>query len=170
MFMDKETDDRLTFTILMAEDDHDDQNSAREAFEAAKLVNELHIVEDGQELIDYLTFANGYTEENAPRPGLILLDLKMPRKDGREALAEIKADPKLRTIPVVILTASEKDERKCRGDDLDAAGYIAKPISYRGLVDLVGSLAGYWIELVALPGKSFGSAVTQNPRDKRAAA
>ncbi len=165
--MDKENEDRQTFHILMAEDDHDDQNSAREAFEAVKLVNELHIVEDGQELIDYLTLANDYTEENAPRPGLILLDLKMPRKDGREALAEIKADPKLFTIPVVIMTASKKDERKCRGDGLDVAGYIAKPISFRGLVETVKSLAGYWIELVAVPGKSFGSAVTQNPRDTR---
>ncbi len=170
MFMDTETDDRLTFTILMAEDDHDDQKSALEAFEAVKLVNELHIVEDGQELIDYLTFTNGYTAENAPRPGLILLDLKMPRKDGREALAEIKADPKLRTIPVVIMTASKRDKRKCRADDLGAAGYIAKPVSVRGLVDMVGSLAGYWIELVAVPGRSFGQAITQNPRDKRASA
>ena len=165
-----ETDDRQTFHILMAEDDHGDQKLAREAFEAAKLVNELHIVEDGQELIDYLTFANGYTAKNAPRPGLILLDLKMPRKDGREALAEIKADPKLCTIPVVIMTASKRDERKCRKNDLAAAGYIAKPVTFGGLVEMVRSLGGYWIELVAVPDKSFGPAITQNPRDKRASA
>ncbi len=170
MFTDTETDDRQTFHILMAEDDHDDQKSALEAFEAAKLVNELHIVEDGQELIDYLTLANGYTEENAPRPGLILLDLTLPRKNGHEALDEIKADPKLRTIPVVIMAASKEAEQKCRAAGLDAAGYIAKPISYQGLVEVVKSLAGYWIELVAVPGKSFQSAVKQNTREKRQSA
>lgn len=164
------TKGRQTFHILMAEDDHDDQELAREAFKGVKLVNELHIVEDGQKLIHYLSRKKGYNEKNAPRPGLILIDLNLPKKDGRKALAEIKADPKLSTIPVVIMTTSKEDEDKFRKEDLGAASYITKPVTFRGLVNTVKSLPGYWVELISLSDESFGSAVTQNPRDKRASA
>ena len=87
----------------------------------------------------------------APRPGLILLDLNMPRKDGREALQEIKADPELRRIPVVVLTTSKADEDICRTYDVGANSYITKPVTFEGLVDVVRALGRYWVEIVALP-------------------
>ncbi|MDO6427686.1 response regulator [Thalassotalea sp. 1_MG-2023] len=138
--------------ILMADDDEDDRLLAQDALIESKVLNELHFVEDGVELIEYLTHEGKFQDsENAPRPGLILLDLNMPRKDGREALKEIKANPALRSIPVVILTTSKQEEDMVKGYDLGAASYITKPVNFEGLVELMKTLGKYWVEFVELP-------------------
>ena len=139
-------------TILVADDDPDDRQLTREAFEEAKLVNDLRFVEDGIELLDYLQRRGKYVDPaNSPRPGIILLDLNMPRKDGREALAEMKADPRLKTIRVIIMTTSKAEEDILRTYDLSASSYITKPVSFEGLVDVVRTLGKYWLEIVELP-------------------
>lgn len=139
--------------ILMAEDDPDDRLLVREAFEESRLLNELRFVEDGEELLDYLRRQKGYADpESAPKPGLILLDLNMPRKDGREALREIKADPELRRIPIVVMTTSRAEEDIFRSYDMGASSYISKPVTFERLVELMKSLGNYWIEFVELPG------------------
>lgn len=139
--------------ILMAEDDPDDRLLVREAFEESRLLNELRFVEDGEELLDYLRLQKGYADpESAPKPGLILLDLNMPRKDGREALREIKADPELRRIPIVVMTTSRAEEDIFRSYDMGASSYISKPVTFERLVELMKSLGNYWIEFVELPG------------------
>lgn len=143
--------------ILMADDDPDDREMTREAFEEAHLRNDLRFVEDGVELLDYLQRRGKYADPaTSPRPGLILLDLNMPRKDGREALQEIKADPALRKIRVVILTTSKADEDILRSYDLSAASYITKPVTFEALIDVVKTLGKYWLEIVELPGESNG--------------
>lgn len=139
--------------ILMAEDDPDDRLLVREAFEESRLLNELRFVEDGEELLEYLRQQGSYTDpESSPRPGLILLDLNMPRKDGREALREIKTDPALRRIPVVVMTTSQAEEDIFRSYDMGASSYIAKPVTFERLVELMKTLGNYWIEFVELPG------------------
>jgi CheY-like chemotaxis protein len=139
-------------TILMAEDDPEDRMIAKDGFEESKLANDLRFVEDGEELMDYLYRRGKYSDpELSPRPGLILLDLNMPRKDGREALAEIKADPKLRSIPVVVLTVSKAEEDILRSYDTGANSYITKPVTFGGLVDALKALSIYWFEIVELP-------------------
>lgn len=139
-------------TILMAEDDPEDRMIAKDGFEESKLANDLCFVEDGEELMDYLYRRGKYSDpEISPRPGLILLDLNMPRKDGREALAEIKADPKLRSIPVVVLTVSKAEEDILRSYDLGANSYITKPVTFAGLVEALKALSIYWFEIVELP-------------------
>lgn len=139
-------------TILMADDDPDDRLMAREAFEEVRLRNELHFVVDGEELIDYLRREGDYAPPaEAPRPGLLLLDLNMPKKSGLEALKEIKADPELRTIPVVILTTSRAEEDVVASYDLGVASFITKPMTFDGLVQALGLLGRYWLEVVELP-------------------
>ena len=138
-------------TILMAEDDPDDRLLAYEAFEESRLANELHLVEDGEELMNYLYHRGKYNEASAPRPGVILLDLNMPRKDGREALREIKADPDLRRIPVVVLTTTKAEEDILRTYDLGVNSFIVKPVTFSGLVEVMRSLGRYWFEIVELP-------------------
>lgn len=139
--------------ILMADDDPDDRMMATDALKKARVVNELRCVEDGEALMDYLHNRGEYGDtEKHPRPGLILLDLNMPRKDGREALREIKEDEKLRRIPVVILTTSEAEEDMVKTYDLGAASYIRKPVSFEALVELMQVLGRYWIEFVEIPG------------------
>ena len=148
-----------SITILMADDDPDDRQLTREAFEENHLANDLRFVEDGEELLDYLNRRGKYAAEGAaPVPGLILLDLNMPRKDGREALREIKADPRLKNIRVVILTTSKAEEDVIRSYDLSAASYITKPVTFESLVDVVKTLGKYWLEIVELPetGDSVG--------------
>lgn len=140
-----------SITILMADDDADDRMLATEAMRESRLNNDFRCVEDGQELMDYLTHRGKYAGANAPRPGLILLDLNMPRKDGRQALAEIKSDPDLRRIPVVILTTSKTEEDVLRTYDLGANSYIAKPVTFDGLVEIVRTLGQYWFTIVELP-------------------
>jgi CheY-like chemotaxis protein len=143
---------RKPITILMAEDDADDRMLVKDAFRESRLGNDLFFVQDGEELMDYLLHQDEYANAaSAPRPGLILLDLNMPRKDGREALVEIKADPNLRRIPVVVLTTSKAEEDILRTYDLGAAGFITKPVTFEGLVEVVKSLGKYWFEIVELP-------------------
>ena len=138
--------------ILMADDDPDDRLMAGKALQEAHLKNGLYFVEDGEELMDFLRHKGKYCAvESYPLPGLILLDLNMPKKDGREALAEIKADPALHRIPVVILTTSSAEEDICRTYDLGANSYITKPVSFQGLADAVKVLNSYWFQLVKLP-------------------
>lgn len=143
---------RKTITILMADDDEDDRMFAQDALVEARLANHIDFVEDGEELMDYLRHRGKYDNGNGPRrPGLILLDLNMPRKDGREALKEIKADPKLRQIPVVVLTTSKAQEDIFRTYDLGVSSFITKPVSFEGLVDIMKTLSKYWFEIVTLP-------------------
>ena len=139
-------------TILMADDDVDDREMAREAFAENHVANDIRFVEDGVELMNYLKRAGKYKDPaSSPRPGLILLDLNMPKKDGREALAEIKADPKLQRIPVVVLTTSKQEEDIFRSYQLHANSYITKPVTFEALVQVVSTLGKYWLEIVELP-------------------
>ncbi len=143
---------RRHVTILMAEDDPDDRLLAREAFEESRLANDLRFVEDGRELMDYLRGQGAYASgELPPRPGLILLDLNMPRKDGREVLAELKSDPDLKTIPVVVLTTSKAEEDVVRSYELGVNSFITKPVRFEGLLQVIRSLGHYWLEIVDLP-------------------
>lgn len=139
-------------TILLADDDPDDRMLAKDAFEESRLHNNFEMVEDGEDLMDYLLSRGKYSGDSAkPRPGLILLDLNMPRKDGREALREIKSDPELRRIPIVILTTSKSEEDILRTYDLGASSFITKPVTFEGLVEVVKTLGKYWFDLVELP-------------------
>jgi CheY-like chemotaxis protein len=139
-------------TILLADDDPDDRQLTRDAFTQNRLVNELHTVEDGEELMDYLHRRNRYENlRGKPLPGLILLDLNMPRKDGREALKEMKADPILRRIPIVVLTTSKAEEDILRSYDLGVNSYVTKPVTFKSLVELIKVLGQYWFEVVELP-------------------
>ena len=136
----------------MAEDDADDRLMAREAFEECRLGNPLQFVGDGEELMDYLNRRGKYADDVLyPMPGLILLDLNMPRKDGREALREIKSDPALRDIPVVVLTTSkaEQDVADSYGDG--ANSFITKPVSFAALIEVVRTVGKYWLQIVDLP-------------------
>jgi two-component system response regulator len=139
-------------TILMADDDADDRDMASEAFAESHLANDLRFAEDGVELMDYLKRRGKYADPtSAPRPGIILLDLNMPKKDGREALAEIKADPALQNIPIIILTTSKQEEDILRSYQLHANSYITKPVTFDALVQVVTALGKYWLEIVELP-------------------
>jgi len=141
-----------SIVILMADDDADDRLLAKDALTECRISNELHFVENGEELLDYLLRRGRYTSlGDAPRPGLILLDLNMPKKDGREALKEIKADPELRKIPVVVLTTSRADTDIGRIYELGANSFISKPVSFDSLVDVMKILGRYWFEIVELP-------------------
>jgi CheY-like chemotaxis protein len=136
-------------TILMAEDNATDVMITKEALVHAKLLNTLHVVSDGIEAMDFLYRRGKYAK--APRPDLILLDLNMPRKDGREALREIKADPQLRRIPVIVLTTSQAEEDIARTYDLGASSFITKPRDFESLVSLVQTINSYWFETVLVP-------------------
>jgi two-component system response regulator len=135
--------------ILIAEDDPDDRVLTKEAFEESRLLNEVYFVEDGEELINYLERKGEYAE--AQRPNLILLDLNMPKKDGREALKEIKSNPDFRRIPIVVMTTSKAEEDIFRSYDCGASSYITKPVTFEGLVDVIKTLGKYWVEVVELP-------------------
>lgn len=138
--------------ILMAEDDPDDRLLSKEALEAAHLKNELRFVVDGEDLMDYLCNRGKYqNNDDSARPGIILLDLNMPRKDGREALAEIKADEQLRRIPIVVLTTSKSEEDILRSYDLGVSGYITKPVTLEDLIRVMKMIGQYWFEIVELP-------------------
>jgi CheY-like chemotaxis protein len=138
--------------ILMADDDSDDRMLVKDAFDESRLNNDLHFVEDGEQLIDYLYRRGNFAHlKGQPYPGLILLDLNMPKKDGREALAEIKSDPDLRRIPIVILTTSRAEEDILRTYDLGANSFITKPVTFESLVQVVQVLGNYWVEIVELP-------------------
>lgn len=144
---------RDALVVLVADDDDDDRFMLREAWTENRMANELRFVEDGDELMDYLRGRGAYAEAgSAPQPGLILLDLNMPRMDGREALEAIKADPALRRIPVVVLTTSKLEEDILRSYDLGVNSFISKPVSFDALVTTVRTLGQYWFEIVKLPG------------------
>lgn len=139
-------------TILMADDDEDDRLLTQDALRESRVLNSLYCVEDGVELLEYLRKEGKYANGTAcPRPSLILLDLNMPRMDGREALRNIKQDERLRSIPIVILTTSKQEEDMVRGYNLGAASYITKPVNFEGLVELMRTLGKYWVEFVELP-------------------
>lgn len=146
---------RTTVTILMADDDEDDCMLAQEALAESRLANDLHFVRDGEELMDYLYRRGKYQDPNSsPRPGLILLDLNMPRKDGREALKEIKGDFRLKHIPIVVLTTSKAEEDIYRSYELGANSFITKPVTFASLVEVMKTIGKYWFEIVELPLKA----------------
>ena len=154
-----------SIVILMADDDPYDRLLAKDALAECKLPGELHFVEDGEQLLDYLhrrgKFAGGQPGQTnsgphasgAPRPGLILLDLNMPKKDGREALREIKSNPELRKIPVVVLTTSKADIDIAQIYDIGANSFISKPVTFDSLVKVMRILGNYWCDIVELPVK-----------------
>ncbi|ARS36443.1 response regulator [Pontibacter actiniarum] len=143
---------RKTIIILIADDDAEDRMLVKEALEESRLTNQMQFVENGEELIDYLHNRGKYTDkEKYPTPGLILLDLNMPKKDGREALKEIKEDEHLRVIPVVVLTTSKAEEDVLRTYDLGVSSFITKPVTFASLVDVMRTLSKYWFEIVELP-------------------
>ncbi len=137
--------ERKPITILIADDDKDDQMLLKEAFQESRLRNELHFVENGEELMEYL--------RKSPLPGLILLDLNMPKKDGRETLKEIKSDAKFRQIPVVVLTTSKAEEDIYKTYNLGVNSFITKPVTFDSLVEVTRQLTKYWLEIVELPNK-----------------
>ena len=138
----------------MADDDPDDRVLTKDALEENRLANDLHFVEDGEELMDYLHQRGKFNAENAPKPGLILLDLNMPRKDGREALAEIKAHSSLKHIPVIVLTTSKAEEDIFKTYDLGVSSFITKPVTFEDLVKVTKAIGNYWFGIVELPKKN----------------
>jgi CheY-like chemotaxis protein len=144
---------RRSITILMADDDEDDRVLTADALQRSRLINDLRFVVDGEDLMHYLRGQGPYAEGGipAPRPGLILLDLNMPKKDGREALGEIKTDPDLRRIPVVVLTTSRAEEDIVRTYDLGVNSFVSKPVTFEELAQAMQRLALYWFDLVELP-------------------
>ena len=143
---------RRSIIILIADDDAEDRMLVKEALEESRLNNNIQFVENGEELLDYLHNKGRFSDtEKYQMPGLILLDLNMPKKDGREALKEIKADDKLRMIPVVVLTTSKAEEDILRTYDLGVSSFITKPVTFGSLVDVMKTLSKYWFEIVELP-------------------
>jgi len=141
-----------SITLLVADDDADDRMLIEDALKENRLANDLRFVRDGEELMDYLRRKGRYASPgDAPRPGLILLDLNMPRKDGREALNEIKSDPELRGIPVVVLTTSKAEEDIYKTYNLGVNSFITKPVTFESLVAITRELGRYWFEIVELP-------------------
>jgi CheY-like chemotaxis protein len=142
---------RQPITIIIADDDPEDRMLAEDALKEGRLANDVRAVEDGEELLEYLQHTGRYAEpDSAPRPGMILLDLNMPRMDGREALRVIKADPDLRRIPVVILTTSKAEEDIFRSYDLGVNSFIIKPVTFDSLVNIMRVLEMYWFEIVEI--------------------
>lgn len=138
--------------ILIADDDEEDRMLAREALTEARLANDLHFVRDGEELMQYLRAEGPYAAPGAaPRPGLLLLDIKMPKMDGFECLRQIRADPTLRQIPIVILTTSRAEADIYRSYDLGVNSFVSKPITFDQLVEAMRALGRYWFQIVALP-------------------
>jgi CheY-like chemotaxis protein len=143
---------RKPIVILLADDDEEDRMLACDALAESRLSNNITCVTDGEDLMDYLQHRGKYAPPaEAPRPGLILLDLNMPKKDGREALREIKSDPDLRQISVVVLTTSKAEEDIYSSYDSGASSFISKPVTFEGLVDVMKGLGRYWFEIVDLP-------------------
>ncbi|HTK26652.1 MAG TPA: response regulator [Pyrinomonadaceae bacterium] len=135
----------------MADDDPEDGMLTKEAFEESRLRNRLEMVDDGEDLMDYLRSRGKYADGAKSRPSLILLDLNMPRKDGREALKEIKDSPDLRRIPVVVLTTSKAEEDILGTYDLGVNSFIVKPVTFKAMVDVVKAISEYWFEIIELP-------------------
>ena len=140
-------------TLLMADDDPDDRLLMKQALAENGLPNLIEFVEDGVDLMDYLHQRGKYTHGKTTKPGLILLDLNMPKMDGREALRLIKANPEFRRIPVVILTTSQAEEDIFQTYDLGVNSFICKPVSFKDLVEVTREIGNYWLSTVALPIK-----------------
>ena len=140
-------------SVLLVEDDEDDRDLTREALQNSRLANEMRFVVDGQDLMDYLRREGRYADPavQAPRPGIILLDLNMPKKDGREALAEIKQDESLRSIPVVVLTTSDKKRDVAEAYGRQANCFITKPFAFAEYIDTVRELDSFWLSVATLP-------------------
>jgi two-component system, response regulator len=144
---------RKPIDILLAEDDEDDYLLIADALKESRLANRIYWVKDGEELMDYLHRQGDYSNpEASPSPGIILLDLNMPRKDGREALREIKSEPGLRRIPIIILTTSQAEEDILRSYDLGVNSFIRKPVRFEDFIEMVQVLGKYWFQIVELPG------------------
>ena len=144
--------ERKPIVILLADDDEEDRMLACDALAESRLSNAISCVTDGEDLMDYLHRRGKYAPPaEAPRPGLILLDLNMPKKDGREALREIKSDPTLRQIPVVVMTTSKAEQDIYSSYDSGASSFICKPVTFEGLVDVMKGVGRYWLEIVDLP-------------------
>ena len=138
--------------ILLAEDDPGDQELTRRALEQSRIRNELHIVEDGEEALNYLQRRGEYEDpESSPKPDLMLLDLNMPKMDGKQLLEQMRADPNLRRIPVVALTTSKQENDIIRTYDLGANSYIVKPVDMDQFVNAIKVLKDYWFQIVVLP-------------------
>jgi chemotaxis family two-component system response regulator Rcp1 len=137
--------------ILLVEDNPGDARLTLEAMREAKMSNRIHVVEDGVEAMEFLRRQGRFGD--APRPDLILLDLNLPRKDGREVLAEVKADPDLKRIPVVVLTTSRAEEDVVRAYDLHANCYVTKPVDLEQFMKIVALIDEFWVNVVTLPGK-----------------
>lgn len=135
--------------ILLVEDNPADADLTRETLESSKILSELDVVCDGIEAMAYLRREGNYAK--APRPDIILLDLNLPRKDGREVLADLKADPALRRIPVIVLTSSETEEDVLRSYDLQASAYVTKPVDLAGFGKIVRAIEGFWFSVVTFP-------------------
>ncbi len=144
--------ERKPVVILLADDDDDDALLTKKALKESRVCNKMYRVKNGEELMDFLTHNGRYEDkEKAPPPALILLDLNMPKKDGREALKEIKNDPKLRSIPITILTTSKAEEDIVRSYDLGVNSFITKPVDLKGFFNVVKEISNYWFEVVELP-------------------
>ena len=149
------SEERKLPTVLVADDDPDDRDLTREAFAATRAAGDLRFVEDGQELLDYLYRRGSYAAEGAaPRADLLLLDLTMPRIDGREALRVIKSDPELRTMRVVILTTSKHQEDIVKSYKLSANAYVTKPFNLHQLVETVQAIEQFWLVAATLPSEA----------------
>jgi CheY-like chemotaxis protein len=148
---------RESIVILIADDDEDDRGFIKKAWEKSRLVNDLRFVEDGEEFMDYMYHRGKYSDPaSSPSPGLILLDLNMPKKDGQEALREIKADPELRSIPIIVLTTSKTEEDIYRSYNLGANSFITKPVTFGSLAEVIQVLGQYWVDIVDLPQRHIG--------------
>jgi CheY-like chemotaxis protein len=135
--------------VLLVEDDAGDVLMTQEAFEHHKLRNQLHVVSDGVEALSFLRREGEFAD--APRPGLILLDLNLPRKDGREVLEEVKNDESLRSIPIVVLTTSQAEEDILRSYNLHANAYVAKPVDFERFIDVIRQIDDFFVSVVTLP-------------------
>ena len=144
---------KIPITILVCDDDEDDRMLTQQALEDAHISNAVNFVVDGEDMMDYLYQRGAYEGETglAPRPGLILLDLNMPKLDGRDALKQIKGDKSLHDIPVVVLSTSSLDEDIVRSYQLGVNSFITKPVTFSGLVEAMNVLGRYWLEIVELP-------------------
>ena len=145
------TENLSVVDVLLVEDDPGDVVLIKEAFEFNKVHNALHVVSDGVQALDFLYRRNGH--EGAPRPDLVLLDLNLPRKDGREVLEEVKADTDLRTIPIVVLTTSEAEEDILRSYDLHANAYVTKPVDFDRFIEVVRLIDDFFVTVVKLPNR-----------------
>ena len=146
-------DSKNKITILMADDDDDDFLLTQKALKKSRLLNDLYRVEDGEELLDYLKHRGKFAGKELARPGVILLDLNMPKKDGREALKEIKSDANLKDIPIVVFTTSKAEEDIYRSYKLGVNSFITKPVTFESLIDVMKTIGKYWFEIVELPSK-----------------